>query len=382
MINVVEVIPTLAMGGAESMLRDYCMLMDKKRFQLTVIVLTEHKHTPIEEALEKEGIRVTYIGELLFGERTLGLPARIIRRISRYILFRKTLLNLSPDVIHLHLQIGRYMRFVPLNKLHSRMFLTVHNVSGKYFSTDKKDRKKYTEYKEVYRLVHDYDMHLIALHDGLNAELRELFDTDRVITVNNGIMMERFLPDLYDKNEERRKLGISDSSVVIGHVGSMHPQKNHDLIIRVFEEFHRIYDDSVLLLIGNGELKNSITDRIRQKNLEKSVIILSDRTDVPQLMRTMDVFFFPSKWEGFGNVLIEAQCMDLPCVVSEVVTDAVRITDKVHVLRLNDDIAKWVDEINSIVKGNKTGLPALKNKECYDMVNSVKSLEKLYEEAV
>ncbi len=382
MINVVEVIPSLAMGGAESMLRDYCMLMDKERFRLTVVVLTEHKHTPIEEALKKEGIRVIYIGEMLFGERSLLLPGRVIRRISRYILFRRIILNLTPDVIHMHLQIGKYMRFVPIKRLHSRIFLTVHNVSEKYFSTNKKERKKYSEYKEVYRLIHVYGMHLIALHDGLNAELKELFNTEQVVTVNNGIMMERFSPDLYDKKSEREKLNISDNAVVIGHVGSMHPQKNHDLIIRVFEEFHKLYNNSVLLLIGNGELRDSILSVIRQKNLTETVVILSDRTDIPELMRTMDVFLFPSRWEGFGNVLIEAQCMNLPCVVSDAISDAVRITDKVHVLGLDDDISKWVNEINDIVREGKCGLPALKSKECYDMVNSAKMLEKIYEEVV
>lgn len=377
MIKVVEVIPTLSMGGAESMVRDYCLLIDRDRFDVSVIVLTEHKNTPIERALEERGINVIYIGELLYKNGNLSFTQRVVRRLSRYIFFRQVILDMKPDVIHLHLQIGIYMRMLPLKRMRCRLFLTVHNVPERFFSTDTRDGKKHREYIEVNRLVHAYNMTLISLHNGLNDELRTLFDTDKVITVYNGICRERFDPLLYDKKEEREKFGIGRDDIVIGHVGSMHPQKNHERILEVFYAFHTKYRNSKLILVGDGVLKNDIINRIDTMDLEDSIILLSNRNDVPQIMSTMDVFLFPSRWEGFGNVLIEAQCMGLPCVVSDRIPQEVRVTNSIHVVSLSESNEKWVSTILDAING-KEG--ALKKTELdnYDMRNVIKSLEQIY----
>ncbi len=379
MLRIVEVIPTLSMGGAESMVRDYCLLIDKKRFDVSVIVLTEHKGTPVETALEDAGIKVIYLGELLFESRNIGLFKRAIRRVSRYYYFRKTIGDIEPDVIHLHLQIGRYMRVLPLKSMKSKLLLTVHNVPERFFCRDKSDRKKYDEYREVYRLIHEYGMQLITLHDGLNEQLRNLFDTDKVMTLHNGIRVDRFETSEYDRNEVRYRLGIRSNEVVIGHVGSMHPQKNHDLILKVFEEYNRSNTASRLLLVGDGELKADIIHRIEERRLTDKVILLSNRDDVPALMSAMDVFLFPSRWEGFGNVLIEAQSMKLPCVISDVIPQDVRVTEKIHVVSLDSSVTEWIAAINSALNGI-SGLDPVNTIDDYDMTNSVRHLEKIYSE--
>ncbi|MCR4754365.1 MAG: glycosyltransferase [Lachnospiraceae bacterium] len=377
MISVIEVIPALNMGGAETMVKDYCLLIDRQQFDISVIVLTEHTGTPIEKELEESGVRVIYLGEQLFNNPHIGIVKRAIRRIHRYYSFRKAVLSLNPDVIHIHLQIGKYMRVLPLKKMRVKLFLTVHNVTERFFSKDKGDRVKNIEYKEVNRLIHGYGLTLISLHDGLNKELRDLFDTDRVITVNNGIRLDRFNPELYNRTIERDRIGIKGDFLVIGHVGSMHPQKNHDLILDIFEELHKNIPNSQLLLIGKGELKEHIMKRINDLGIGKNVTILSDRDDVPQLMACMDVFLFPSRWEGFGNVLIEAQCMGLPCVVSDAISDETRITDMVHVVSLDAPIKSWIGEIKKTINGQR-GKYATKKKIDYDMAACIKRLETIY----
>ena len=381
MIRVVEVIPTLNMGGAESMVRDYCLLIDKKQFDVCVIVLTEHKGSPIEKNLEDNGIHVVYLGEQLYESQDINKLKKAIRRVHRYYAFRSIILSLSPDVIHIHLQIGKYMRVLPLRKLDVSLFLTVHNVTWRFFSEDVKDGIRYREYKEVYRLVHSYGLKLIALRDDLNAKLRELFDTDGVITIKNGIQLDRFNPHLYDRVIERKRIGIKSDELVLGHVGSMHPQKNHDLILEIFYAFHEKQPNSILLLIGKGELMTHIIDRISEMHLKDSVIILSNRNDVPQLMSAMDVFLFPSKWEGFGNALVEAQCMGLPCVVSDVVPEETRITDMVRVVTLDSSINEWTDAVFDAISGT-IGSKATCKKTDYDIKECVKALENLYKSAI
>lgn len=377
MRKVVEVIPTLSMGGAESMVRDYCLLIDKNAFDICVIVLTEHKGTPIENELNAAGIKVIYLGEKLFGECGTNIFKRLLRKISRYFFFRKEIMCINPDIIHLHLQIGHYMRVLPLRKMNSRLMLSVHNVPERYFSTDKKEKNKYAEYKEVCRLIHTFDMQLITLHDGLSNALRELFDTDRVTTLYNGIMVDRFDPALYNAKEERRKLGIEEEDIVIGHVGSLHPQKNHELILDIFASFYEMDKRARLILVGAGELKEQIVRRIEEYRLNGRVLLLSNRNDIPQLMSTMDIFLFPSRWEGFGNVLIEAQCMNIPCVISDVVPSEVRITDKVHVVELASPIEEWINAIKNALSG-ENGMPGMNDKDVFDMKQCIRKLESIY----
>ena len=379
MIKVVEVIPTLGVGGAESMVRDYCNLLNKDKFEVSVIVLNEHKNSPIEKALEKNDINVLYMGEQLFKRNNLSVLQKAIRRISRYYYFKRTVMDLKPDVIHIHLQIGRYMRVLPLRRMDCKLFLTVHNVTWKYFSKDRKNKSRYKEYKEVNRLIHKYGLRLIALQDQLNQELKELFNTDsnNVITLHNGILMDRFNPILYDRIEERERLRVQNDEILIGHVGSMQPQKNHELILKIFSEYHKNNSASKLLLIGNGELKSQIVERIEQMGLINDVSILSDRDDVPQLMRAMDVFLFPSRWEGFGNVLIEAQSMGLPCIVSDAVPKDTRITNNVYVVGLNDPIDNWITAVKMALDGTEGVMREAEPQE-YDMKCVVHKLERLY----
>ncbi len=377
MIKVVELVPTLNIGGAESMIKDYCLLFDKEKIDIKVIVMAERLHTAIEEELDKAGVYVQYLGESIYeGDKKLNPVQKAIRFFGRYYFFRKEIMDFKPDVIHCHLHVGNYLRLIPIKKIGCKLILTVHNVTSRYFDKTGMERKKHREYKEVNRLVHRFGMQLIALHDDMNKELREFFATENVVTVTNGIKTERFDPKLYDRNVIRNRLGIDPDTFVIGNVGRLHKQKNHELILKIFKEICNRNKDSKLILVGSGELEQLIRDKIREYALEDRVIMLSNRNDVPKLMAAMDVFLFPSLWEGFGNVLIEAQCMGLPCVISDAVPDSVVISDGITVCGLKDGVEEWADAV--IECSHKRYDPGKDVKAEYDIINSVRTLERLY----
>ena len=217
-------------------------------------------------------------------------------------------------------------------------------------------------------------MTLIALHDSMNQELREFFHTEKVITVNNGIQMERFARDLFDKAAIRTGLGLQKDDFLIGHVGRMHPQKNHDLILDVYVKVLEKKPNAKLLLVGKGELEEEVRARVAALQLQDKVMMLKNRPDIPELMCAMDVFLFPSRWEGYGNVMLEAQCMGLPCVVSDKVPECVRVTKQVQVISLNAPIEQWVDAVCNT--GNEEHIAA--NMADYDMKNCIKKLESVY----
>jgi len=370
-----ELIPTMSTGGAETMVKDYAMLIDQEKITIQVVVLDHHYDSLNEKILEEHHIKTTYLGEVLYGERMdLNIFQKVIKRIYRYIYFRKLVMQEKPDIIHIHLLFDKYLRILPIKKQNINLVYTVHNIIEHYFSKDRKDKHKYKEYRECQRLIDKYDMTLIALHDSMKRELQEYFRTDKVITVNNGIQMERFSRELYDREKIRNELGFKTSDFVIGNVGRMHPQKNHDLILEIFMKILEEKKDAKLLLIGKGELENIVRERVNSLGIQERVVMLKNRSDIPELMYAMDVFLFPSRWEGYGNVLLEAQCMGLSCVVSDKVPECVRVTNQVQVVSLDASVEEWVGAICNMKKTNNI----VADMSDYDMKNCIKKLEKVY----
>lgn len=379
MIKVMELVPTMSTGGAETMVKDYALLVDSDKIEIQVVVLDHHYDSLNEKLLDEHHIKTTYLGEVLYGERTdLNILQKIWKRFYRYYYFRKLVKAEKPDIIHVHLVLDKYLRFLPIKKQNIALVYTVHNIIDNYFSKDRKNRRKYKEYKECQRLINKEGMTLIALHDSMNRELREYFRTDKVITVNNGIQMDRFARELFDKEAIRTDLGIQPDDFLIGHVGRMHPQKNHDLILDVFMKVLEKKANAKLLLVGKGELEDAVRERIETLKIQDKVLMLKNRPDIPELMCAMDVFLFPSRWEGYGNVMLEAQCMGLPCVVSDKVPECVRVTDRVQVVPLSAPIEQWVQAVCNT--GNAKHIVA--NMSDYDMKNCINRLEKVYTQIV
>lgn len=148
----------------------------------------------------------------------------------------------------------------------------------------------------------------------------------------------------------RKELNIADDTIIIGHIGRMTKQKNHHFLIKTFNQFHKEQPNSILLLIGNGELEDDIKAQIKKYQIEKSIMLLGIRQDIPSLMQAMDIFLFPSHYEGLGVVLIEAQAASLPCLVSNNIPKEAFITDYIKAQNLNNPILEWCNDIKSMLQ--------------------------------
>ncbi len=162
--------------------------------------------------------------------------------------------------------------------------------------------------------------------------------------VHNGVDLERFHPDALSRREMRLKLGINDD-FVIGHVGRFCEQKNHSFLIEAFEQIARKEEKAKLLLIGSGDLSESIKKTVQLKDLVQQVVFCGESDQVECLLRAMDVFVFPSISEGLGLALVEAQACGVPCVASEGVPKQADVSGKVRFLSLESGAQRWSDEI-------------------------------------
>ena len=135
-------------------------------------------------------------------------------------------------------------------------------------------------------------------------------------------------------------MNIQKEDLVIGHIGRFTDAKNHPFIIDVFSEIIKINPQAILVLVGDGSTIKSIKDKANALNISDKVIFTGLRKDTSNLMSAIDFFIFPSKFEGFPVTLVEAQCSDLPCFVSDTISPEVIISDKVKFLSLKYSFSK------------------------------------------
>ena len=154
----------------------------------------------------------------------------------------------------------------------------------------------------------------------------------------NAIDPERFKFSESARREIRAKYGIADDDFVVGHVGRFYPQKNHEFLIDVFSEVRLQKPNAKLLLLGDGPLQEKIRQKVETLGLAESVVFAGLQKNPAPFYSAMDVFAFPSLWEGLPLTLVEAQYSGLPCVVSENVTREVVVTENVYLLKTNKAI--------------------------------------------
>ncbi|UAL50271.1 glycosyltransferase family 1 protein [Metabacillus dongyingensis] len=189
-----------------------------------------------------------------------------------------------------------------------------------------------------------------------------LFGKRNDITVlNNAVNVNDFSFNQEVRSEIRKDLNIDDQ-LVIGHIGRFNKQKNHDFLIEVFKSIHDRMPNSLLLLAGEGHLRLSIEDKVKRLGLSENVHFLGVRKDVQKLMQAMDVFLFPSLFEGLPVVLVEAQAAGLKSFVSNTVTEETNVTGQLEFLSLKDPSESWANKILSATYEHKNTLKILREK--------------------
>ena len=163
--------------------------------------------------------------------------------------------------------------------------------------------------------------------------------------LNNAISIEKFVYNQRTRKKVRNELKVEDC-FVIGHVGWFNPQKNHAQIIEIFKKLAVQKDSARLVLVGDGEYRDRIAQECKRASIADKVLFLGVRDDVNRIMNSFDVFLFPSKYEGLGIALVEAQSLGIPCVFSNTIPIEVNILERQNkVLSLDDPVDMWVDAI-------------------------------------
>jgi len=197
--------------------------------------------------------------------------------------------------------------------------------------------------------------------------------------IPNAVDTKKFAYNEEIRRQMRESLGINDDAIVCGHVGRLHPAKNHIFLLEVFRDFLKVQSNAILLLVGDGELRAEIEEKITSLGIDKSVMMLGSRGDVSELLQAMDIFVFPSRWEGLPVTVVEAQASGLPCFISDTITKDVNTSSLVEYIPIDNGTQIWVDKLASADLTRKDVIEDIK-KSGFDIEDSAKKLSEFYME--
>lgn len=195
--------------------------------------------------------------------------------------------------------------------------------------------------------------------------------------VNNGIMIEHYKFDPVIREQTRKENGW-EGKFVIGHVGSFTYPKNHAFIIKVFKEVLHKNPGAILAFAGKGELEKNIRDLVSSENIKQNVVFLGTRSDINYLDQAFDVLLFPSHYEGLPVVLVEAQATGLKCIISDVITEQVDVTNRIVRCNLEDPAGKWADIVLKEDNYPRELAYTDVSNSGFNIENTVRELEQIY----
>lgn len=194
--------------------------------------------------------------------------------------------------------------------------------------------------------------------------------------VHNAINTEKFYFNATTRDKYRAEMNLIDKHIV-GFVGRLSEQKNVIRLLQIFKCLHTELENSVLMVVGDGELRSEMEQYVIKNNLSDSVLFLGRREDVANIMSVMDVFLMPSLYEGLPVVTVEAQAAGLGLIVSNKVP-VPKITKNVISISLEESDKKWVEKINELLQIKRVDTKKNIQQSGYDIKIEAKKLERFY----
>ena len=322
-IKVLQVVTYMQRGGLETMLMNYYRNIDRSKIQFDFLVHREFEADYDSEILELGG-KIHRLPALNpFG-------AEYIRKLDQF--YKE---HPEYKIVHSHLDClaGIPLKYAKKNGVPVRI-AHAHN-------SNQTKNWKYPIKLFFRENITKYANHLFACSREAG---KWMFRTDNFNVLNNSIDAKEYIYNEKIRRKVRKELCIDQSALVIGHVGRFSEQKNHRFLADIFKKIVELHPNSILLLVGDGELQQEIRKKVQKEKIKDRVIFTGVRSDVAELLQAMDVFVFPSLFEGLPVVLIEAQAAGLPCLISERVSDECeKVKELVRQLRLDSGVRQWAE---------------------------------------
>ena len=326
-IRVLNLFTVMDRGGAETMVMNYYRHIDRTKVQFDFLVHREQRGA-YDDEIEALGGRIY---------RMYPIYPQNFARYKRDI---RVFFKDHPEyrIIHSHMSELGYFAFkeaakqgVPIRICHAHN--APHGFDMKMIMRD------YFKKRMMPYLTH---LFMCGVESGRWLYGKE--NENRFIMLNNAVDASAYTYNPAKRTEMRLQLELTDE-LAVGHVGRFNQQKNHPFLLEIFAALLKKEPNAVLLLVGGGTDMQRIQAKAQTLGIAEKVRFLGVRSDVTDLMQAMDVFVFPSLYEGLGIALIEAQAAGLPCVVSDTIPHEAYLTDLVDSESLSAPAEKWAEKI-------------------------------------
>lgn len=343
--RILHVVWKMDRGGAETMIMNLYRNIDRSKVQFDFIVHTNQKCSYDEEILA-------------LGGKIYNIPRFNGKNYIKYQNAWKQFFKEHKEYKLIHGHLGStaaiYLSIAKKNGLytiaHSHNTNNIVSMKGKLYSLFS------------YPTRHIADFFFGCSNDaGVDRFGEKVVSSKKFKVINNAIKVQDFMFSKSVRAMKRMEFSLNEK-FVIGHIGRFNTQKNHTFLIDIFKKVHEKNDNAILMLVGDGSLRNDMERRIASLGLRENVIFTGVRSDIEDLLQAMDIFVFPSLFEGLGIVTVEAQASGLPCIVSDVIPKEAFVTNLVESISLESSINTWVDTI-------------LKYSKDYERVNTYKEIK-------
>lgn len=353
---LISILSKLYQNGIVNIVMNYIKHLDKEKVDITI------------SCIESENKKIASLFKDL-GCKVEELPDRKKNPIL-YIIEYNKLTKQGFDVVHIN---GNSATMA------IELFIAKKNKISKRIAHS---HTSATSYPIIHRCLHPF-MKKFSTDSIACSELagKWIFD-ENFMVLKNAIDITKYKFNEYIRLKYRKELRMDDC-IIIGEVARFNEQKNHEFTLKLFNEYKRNHKNSKLILVGIGPLLNKTKEYADKLNLTNDVIFLGERYDVAELMQAFDILILPSKWEGLGMVLMEAQASGLPCCASINVPSDVEISYLIKRVDLNID--QWIKSIDELLELNKYRMENCTNAQKslefngYSIYKEAKILQEIYE---
>lgn len=356
-IRILHVVTYMGRGGLETMLMNYYRHIDRNKVQFDFLVHRDFE-ADYDQEIEELGGRIYRV-------------SRLIPWSKKYRLELKKFFQTHPEykIVHVHQDC---LSSVALQC--AKECGVTHRIAHSHSSNQDKNIK-YLIKKHYMKQIPMYATDLFACGEEAGEWM---FRTTEFLVLNNAIDTKKYIYNSEKAEKSRESFGILRDAYVVGHVGRFAATKNHEFLVKVFVQLQKKEVNARLLLVGDGELHEQIEKQVKDLGVADKVIFTGVRSDVEELLQAMDVFVFPSIYEGLPVSLIEAQAAGLPCVISDKVPLECIKTDLVQQISLDVDMKEWTQRILSVKNQARKNYSKEIENAGFDIVSNAKWLEDYY----
>lgn len=330
MINVLQILTYVKSGGAEAVVYNYYQHIDRSKIHFDIVALYDDEEQFLASKFQSLGAHIFYLSHNPF---------------KRFKEVNKIIKDGNYQIVHSHCEFLSEF-YLLIAKFHGIKVRIMHSHIA---------NSSVSNVKKLYRCFG----HFIAKRSataffacGEKAAVslwgQKYFDKGKCYIVHNAVELDKFLFSEETRNKIRESMDWSNKHVLV-NVGRLNFQKNHKFLISIFSHYSQFDAKAILVLIGDGELKDYIKNEVNRLGISDKVIMLGNRHDVYNLLNACDCFLLPSLFEGLPVVAIESQANGLPIIMSDTITKECDITDIVKYKSLLSPIDEWEACIQSML---------------------------------